>query len=216
MPLPLNVRILGNTDYQSSFQAMKDFVADRKEATIDEFWYVEHPPVFTQGMAGKPEHILNIHNNIPVIQSDRGGQVTYHGPGQIVVYLLINLQRRKSGVRRFVEMLENAVIDLLKEFDIMAAGNRKAPGVYVHGSKIAAIGLRVRKNSTYHGLSLNVDMDLSPFAQINPCGYQGLEVTSMKKLGVSEPIDIVQSRLHYHLCHTLGYQFTPLEPCHLI
>ena len=197
------------TPYEESLSAMKDFVAARKADTRDEIWYLQHPPVFTQGMAGKPEHLL-APGDIPVIQTDRGGQVTYHGPGQIVSYVLIDINRRQLGVRRLVEMLELSVIQLLQSYGIEARGDRKAPGVYVKDAKIAALGLRVRKNSTYHGLSLNVDMDLGPFQLINPCGYRGLEVTSLRKLGITDAIESVQSELHYHLASTLDYQYQPL------
>ncbi len=160
-------------------------------------------------MAGKPEHLLSP-GNIPVIQTDRGGQVTYHGPGQIVAYLLIDINRRQLGVRKLVELLEQSVIRLLQEYGIDACGDRQAPGVYVNGAKIAALGLRVRKHSTYHGLSLNVDMDLNPFQRINPCGYKGLEVTSMANLGINENLESIQSKLHYHLTSSLDYQHHPL------
>ena len=209
MSLPLNSKLLGLTPYEDSLSAMKQFVASRKPDTTDEVWYLQHPPVFTQGMAGKPEHLLTP-GNIPVIQTDRGGQVTYHGPGQIVAYLLIDLNRRHLGVRKLVELLEQSVIKLLKQYGIDACGNREAPGVYVNGAKIAALGLRVRKNSTYHGLSLNVDMDLSPFQRINPCGYKDLEVTSMANLGINENLESIQSKLHYHLTSSLDYEHQPL------
>ena len=210
MKLTLNHRILGMTPYEDCLQAMKQFVADRDETTVDEIWYVEHPPVFTQGMAGKPEHLL-APGDIPVVQTDRGGQVTYHGPGQLVAYLLIDITRRKLGVRQLVQNIEQAVIDLLAEYDVTANGDRDAPGVYVSGTKIAALGLRVRRHSTYHGLSLNVDMDLTPFQRINPCGYQGLQVTSMRKLGITDAIESVGSKLHYHLTNSLNYQHQPLS-----
>lgn len=209
MPLPLNHLVLPQTAYTESWQAMKDFVNNRSDQTTDEVWYVEHPPVFTQGMAGNPEHLLDAHN-IPVVQSDRGGQVTYHGPGQIVAYCLIDIARRKLGVRRLVELLEQSVIALLSEYDIEGKGDRTAPGVYVNGEKIAALGLRVRRHSTYHGLSLNVDMDLSPYEQINPCGNADMNVTSLKTLGISDSIETVRAKLHYHLCSRLDYDYQPL------
>lgn len=209
MTLALKHKTLGLIPYQDSFQAMKDFVATRSADTIDEIWYVEHPAVFTQGMAGKPEHLL-APGNIPVVQTDRGGQVTFHGPGQIVTYLMIDIARRQLGIRNLVELLERAVINLLAEYQVTANGDRKAPGVYVDGAKIAALGLRVRKHSTYHGLSLNVDVDLGPFQQINPCGYAGLEVTSLRALGITDAIESVRAKLHYHLTSTLNYQHEPL------
>jgi lipoyl(octanoyl) transferase len=210
MKLALKHKVMGLTDYPVSLQAMKDFVAAREPDTTDEIWYVEHPPVFTQGMAGKSEHLLKT-SDIPVIQTDRGGQVTYHGPGQIVGYLMIDISRRQLGVRKLVQMIEQAVIDLLADYRITAYADRQAPGVYVDGAKVAALGLRVRRHSTYHGLSLNVDMDLSPFQHINPCGYPGLQVTSVAKLGITDDIEAVRDRLHYHLTHILNYQHQPLS-----
>jgi lipoyl(octanoyl) transferase len=157
---------------------MQEFTATRTVSTTDELWVVEHPPVYTQGMNGKPEHLLDL-GDIPLVQTDRGGQVTYHGPGQIVVYVLIDLRRRGWGVRQLVGLLEQAVIDLLTGYGIAAHTRRDAPGVYVQGKKIAALGLRVRHGCSYHGLSLNVVMDLAPFQRINPCGYAELEVTQL-------------------------------------
>lgn len=157
---------------------MQEFTATRTVSTTDELWVVEHPPVYTQGMNGKPEHLLDL-GDIPLVQTDRGGQVTYHGPGQIVVYVLIDLRRRGWGVRQLVGLLEQAAIDLLTGYGITAHTRRDAPGVYVQGKKIAALGLRVRHGCSYHGLSLNVAMDLAPFQRINPCGYAGLEVTQL-------------------------------------
>jgi len=163
---------------------MQAFTNDRTAATIDELWVVEHPPVYTLGQAGKREHILNA-TNIDIVESDRGGQVTYHGPGQVVVYTLFDLRRAGFGIRDLVVRLENAVIDTLDNLGVIAEGRRDAPGVYVDGAKIAALGLRVRRGSAYHGLSLNIDLDLAPFAGINPCGYADLAVTSLQKLGVT-------------------------------
>jgi len=160
---------------------MQEFTADRDENSRDEIWVVEHEPVYTLGLNGKPEHILNA-GNIPVVQCDRGGQVTYHGPGQIVAYLLLDLRRRNLGVKNLVNLLEQAVINLLKHYGLTAQRRPNAPGVYVNGEKIAALGLRVRRGCSYHGLSLNVDMDLEPFMRINPCGYQGLKTTQLKEL----------------------------------
>jgi len=177
------VQYLGLAPYESTWQAMRQFTDERIEETPDELWVCEHPPVYTLGQAGKPEHILNP-GNIPVVQSDRGGQVTYHGPGQVVIYTLINLRRAGYGIRELVVRLENSVIQLLDENGIRAAGRRDAPGVYVDGAKIAALGLRVRKGCAYHGIALNIEPDLSPFLGINPCGYQGLDVTSARELGI--------------------------------
>ncbi|HAC35491.1 MAG TPA: octanoyltransferase [Gammaproteobacteria bacterium] len=165
-------------DYSTVFQQMRRFVDQRQMGSSDQFWVLQHRPVFTQGINGKPQHLLNA-GDIPVVQSDRGGQVTYHGPGQLVCYLLLDLKRRGLGVRGLVELIEQAVIDLLAEFQIEGQRRQGAPGVYVGDAKIAALGLRVRRGCSYHGVSLNVDMDLQPFSRINPCGYQGLRVTQM-------------------------------------
>lgn len=177
----LIVKTLGLQPYQPIWQAMKDFTNGRDDNTVDECWLVEHEPVFTQGQAGKPEHILQ-HSTIPIVQCDRGGQVTYHGPGQVMVYLLVNIKRKKIAVRDFVSLMEKAVITVLADFGIVAGLKEGAPGVYVDGAKISALGLRVRRGSTYHGLALNVNMDLSPFLQINPCGYQNMAVTDIHTL----------------------------------
>lgn len=179
----LLVRSFGLRDYESVWQEMKLLTSDRTSASTDELWLVEHPPVFTLGQAGKAVHILK-DVGVPIVNSDRGGQVTYHGPGQLVIYLLIDIKRKGIGVRDLVTGIEEAIARLLKHYHIESAPRREAPGVYVSGKKIAALGLRVRKGRTYHGLSLNVAMDLSPFGAINPCGYQGLEVTSLEQLGV--------------------------------
>ena len=168
----------GLTEYSQTFEAMKAFNDARNEDTEDELWIVEHLPVFTQGLAGKPEHLL-IRDDIPVVQIDRGGQITYHGPGQLVVYTMIDFKRRKTGVRSIVSALENSIIATLAEYGISAAADPKRPGVYVDGRKIASLGLRIKNGSVYHGLALNVDMDLAPFTHINPCGYAGLEMTQI-------------------------------------
>lgn len=176
--LPLVVRRLGLQDYQPIWKSMRYLVENSREDRSDEIWLLSHKPVFTQGQAGKDEHILNP-AGIEVVQIDRGGQVTYHGPGQLVVYLLLNVKRRKMGVRDLVDLIEQAIIQTLAEFDIAAAGRAKAPGVYVNDAKIAALGLRIRRGWSYHGLSLNVQMDLEPFGRINPCGYEDLAVTQI-------------------------------------
>jgi lipoyl(octanoyl) transferase len=178
----LVVRRLGREDYTTVWHCMQDFTAGRTPSTPDELWLVEHPPVYTLGRNGKREHVLDP-GAIPVIPTDRGGQVTYHGPGQVVAYCLMDLARRGMGVRALVTHLEGAVIDVLAACGIPAAGRRDAPGVYVDGRKIAAIGLRIRRGCSYHGLSLNVDMDLTPFNGINPCGYAGLPVTQLRDEG---------------------------------
>jgi len=185
------LRELGTVAYESTVESMRKFTDGRDEQTPDELWLLQHPPVFTQGQAGKSEHIL-MPGDIPVIQSDRGGQVTYHGPGQWVVYLLIDLRRRNLGVRDLVDLIENCIVRMLDEFEIVGQGKSGAPGVYVRGEKIASLGLRVRRGCSYHGLAVNVDMDLEPFARINPCGYEGLSVTSMAKLLSSDAIDSAQ------------------------
>ena len=168
----------GLAEYGSTFEAMKAFNEARNEDTEDELWIVEHPPVFTQGMAGKSEHLL-VRDDIPVVQIDRGGQITYHGPGQLVVYTMIDFKRRKTSVRHIVSALENSIIATLAEYGIDAAADPKRPGVYVNGRKIASLGLRIKNGSVYHGLALNIDMDLTPFTHINPCGYAGLEMTQI-------------------------------------
>lgn len=170
------LRRLGLRDYPETWRAMQEFTDGRGPETRDELWLVEHPPVFTLGLNGKPEHVLNA-GDIPVVPVDRGGQVTYHGPGQVVLYTLLDVRRRGLGVRALVMLLEQAMIDLLAELEIPARARRDAPGVYVGADKIGAIGLRIRRGASYHGLSLNVDMDLAPFRRINPCGYPGLGVT---------------------------------------
>lgn len=190
----LVVRHLGRADYTPVWQAMQRFTDQRDAQTPDELWRVEHPPVFTVGLNGKAEHLLDP-GTIEVVQVDRGGQVTYHGPGQIVLYLLLDLRRRHLGVRPLVNVMEQAVIDLLAGYGIEAAARRDAPGVYVDGAKIAALGLRVRRGCSYHGLAFNVEMDLEPFGRINPCGYPGLAVTQLRALGIADPIDTVADRL---------------------
>jgi len=179
----IRVKNLGLQPYQPVWEKMQQFTHQRNAQTPSEIWIVEHPAVFTLGQAGKPEHVLN-QGEIPLVQTDRGGQVTYHGPGQLVLYTLLNLHDFKIGVRSLIETLENSVIDFLTTHDIKATADRKAPGVYVDGKKIAALGLKIRKGNSYHGLSFNIDMDLAPFQQINPCGYQGLKVTQLRDQGV--------------------------------
>jgi len=177
------VKRLGRVDYEPTYQAMLDFTARRTAETPDELWIVEHPPIYTLGQAGKPEHILS-DVGIPTVKIDRGGQVTYHGPGQVVIYLLLDLSRLKIKVRELVSAIEQAVIDLLAAHGVTAERRDGAPGVYVGPAKVAALGLRIRNGCSYHGVSLNVDMDLSPFAAINPCGYPGLKVVQTKDLNI--------------------------------
>ncbi len=176
------VKHLGLVEYEPTWRAMQDFTAARTAETPDEIWLLQHPPVFTLGMAGKREHLL-ADIGIPVVPIDRGGQVTYHGPGQVVIYLLLDLRRRGYGIKELVRRMEQAIIDTLAAHGIAAARLAGAPGVYVAGAKIAALGLRVKHSCTYHGLSLNVAMDLSPFQAINPCGYAGMAVTQLRDLG---------------------------------
>jgi len=189
------VRRLGLAPYEPVWREMQVFTTGRSPDTPDELWLVEHPPVYTLGIAAKPEHLPRIDNGIPVVKTDRGGQITYHGPGQVVVYALLDLRRRELGVRALVRMLERAVIELLAEHGIVATGREGAPGVYVDGSKVAALGLRIRNGRAYHGLSLNVDMDLSPFDAINPCGYAGLQVTQTRALGLGDTPAALGDRL---------------------
>jgi len=184
------IKRLGRVDYAPTFQAMQDFTASRTAETPDELWIVEHPPVYTLGQAGKPEHILR-DVGIPLVQIDRGGQVTYHGPGQVVIYLLLDLPRLKIKVRELVTAIEQAVINLLGEYGVTAERRDGAPGVYVGAAKVAALGLRIRNGCSYHGVSLNVDMDLSPFTAINPCGYPGLQVVQTKDLNI--PLSVVEA-----------------------
>lgn len=175
------IKNLGLQPYDKVWQEMKYFTLSRQPETPDEIWLLEHPPVFTQGLNGKPEHILNADQNIPIVQTDRGGQVTYHAPGQLIVYLLIDLKRAGLGVRQFVHDLEDILIQLLGQYQVTAIARADAPGVYVAGRKIASLGLKVRKQCTYHGISLNVDMDLSPFSLVNPCGLAGMQMTQLSE-----------------------------------
>lgn len=190
----IQIRQLGLQPYEPVSQAMHDFTDTRDESTADEIWLVEHERVFTQGQAGKAEHVL-VPGDIPVIQSDRGGQVTYHGPGQQVMYVLLNLKSRKLGVRELVTMLEQTVVNTLAELQIEAYPRADAPGVYVDGRKICSLGLRIRKGCSFHGLALNIDMDLSPFLRINPCGYAGLEMTQVSSLRAGTALEDVQPLL---------------------
>jgi lipoyl(octanoyl) transferase len=178
----LNIRWLGTQDYLSCWQAMQAFTNHRTENTIDEIWLLEHLPVFTQGQNGKPEHVLNP-GEIPIVQTDRGGQITYHGPGQLMVYTLIDLKRKKLSVRELVTQLEQAVVELLSEYQICANAKREAPGVYVDEKKICSIGLRIRRGCAYHGIAFNISMDLEPFSRINPCGFSSLKMTQFSTLG---------------------------------
>lgn len=199
----IRLRQLGLQPYESVWRAMSDFTSMR-EQEADEIWMVQHPPVFTQGQAGKAEHILQ-RGDIPLVKSDRGGQVTYHGPGQLVAYPLLNLKRLKFGVRELVSRIEQATIILLAEFGIEAALLDGAPGVYVDGRKIASLGLRVRRGCSFHGVSLNVNMDLEPFKRINPCGYSGLEMTQLSDLNVFPIMRGVELSFASILAKKFGY-----------
>ncbi len=208
---PIHVRSLGMVDYEPTWRAMQRFTAERNADTVDEIWLVQHPPVYTLGQAGKPEHLLNP-TAIPVVKIDRGGQITYHGPGQIVAYLLLDLPRWKINVRELVRLMEQAVIDLLAEYGVKAEGRVDAPGVYVDGAKIAALGLKIKNGCSYHGLALNVEMDLSPFDNINPCGYQGLRVTQCIEQGITVPLEELQAELTQNLVHGLQRHLEKKQP----
>jgi lipoyl(octanoyl) transferase len=202
----LEVINLGQQDYQTSWQAMTDFTNQRTPDTPDQLWLVQHPPVFTQGQAGKAEHVL-FPGDIPVVQTDRGGQVTYHGPGQLVAYPLLDLRRLNIGVRELVTRIEQTIIATLAYYGIESAAKADAPGVYVNGDKIASLGLRVRRGCSFHGLALNVNMDLAPFQRINPCGYQGLAMTQMRNLLPNPPVlEQVQAQLVAEFARKLGYE----------
>ena len=207
MELPaLKTRELGVCEYQPIWDEMREYTLSRNTYSPDQIWYLQHTPVFTLGLNGKPHHLLN-KTAIPVVEVDRGGQITYHGPGQLVAYLLVDINRLEIGIKDLVRYMEQAIIDYLSEFRITAERMPGAPGIYVDGSKIAALGLRVKNGRTYHGLSFNIDMDLSPFSDINPCGYEGMPVTQLKDLlGADCPaLHKVKTELHAHLCRQLGY-----------
>jgi len=197
------IRELGLVAYEPTWRAMQEFTAQRSADTPDELWLLQHPPVYTLGIAGKAEHLPRADNGIPVVKIDRGGQITYHGPGQVVIYLLLDMRRRGLSVRPLVRLMERAVINLLAEHGVAAQGRVAAPGVYVGEAKIAALGLRIKNGCCYHGLALNVDMDLSPFHAINPCGYPGLEVTQMRDLGIGDTPELVGTKLVQHLLRVL-------------
>lgn len=201
----LIVRELGLVEYQPTLEAMRSLTAERDAETADEIWLLQHPPVFTQGQAGKAEHLL-APGDIPVIQVERGGQVTYHGPGQLVGYLMLDLRRLGLGVRELVTAMEQSLVEVLASYGVEAAPKADAPGVYVDGAKIASLGLRVRRGCSFHGLALNVDMDMQPFQRINPCGYSGLRMTQLSEL-VAGPVSIdeVARRLEQVLRQRLGY-----------
>jgi len=202
------LRWLGRVDYEPTWRAMQRMVDERGPGARDEVWFLEHPPVFTLGMNSKPEHLLGT-GDIPVVQIDRGGQVTYHGPGQLVVYPLLDLERAGLGVRALVEGIERAIVATVAEWGIEAIGRRDAPGVYVGPRKLASVGLRIRKGCSYHGLALNVAMDLEPFRRINPCGYAGLEMTQVSDLGGPADLGAVADVLAPRLLAALGFPDAP-------
>lgn len=206
----LIIRDLGRVDYVDTWQRMQQFTDTRDEQTPDELWLLEHEPVFTQGQAGKAEHLL-FPGEIPVVQVDRGGQVTYHGPGQLVVYVLLNIKRRNLGVRQLVNLIEQSIVDTLAIYQLNAYAKADAPGVYVDEKKVASLGLRIRKGCSFHGLALNVDMDLSPFQRINPCGYAGMQMIQTKDIGGPASIADAKQQLTHQLLQLLNvtdYQTT--------
>ena len=210
-PAPALLRDLGRQPYEPVWRAMQAFTDTRDDSTPDELWVVEHDPVFTLGQAGKEEHVL-MPGDIPVLHVDRGGQVTYHGPGQIVLYPLFDLKRLKVGVKDYVCRIEQAMIDTLADWNIHAERRDGAPGVYVNGAKVAALGIRVRRGCTFHGLAFNIGMDLEPFMRINPCGYAGLQVTSMLDLGGPSGLDAVKPVLVAHIARLFGLTVEQAPP----
>lgn len=203
-PSAVILRCLPRQAYEACWQAMRHFTDSRDVHTPDEIWLLEHEPVFTQGQNGKPEHILNA-GEIPIVQTDRGGQVTYHGPGQLMVYTLIDLKRKKFNVRQLVTLLELAVIDLLAEESVTAVAKSDAPGVYVDNKKICSIGLRIRRGCSYHGIAFNIDLDLAPFNRINPCGFSNLQMTKLSTLTSIKTVREAGEKLIGHLRNRLGY-----------
>jgi lipoyl(octanoyl) transferase len=211
MSQPPLIRYLGTAPYEPTWRAMQRFTDERQDATADEIWFAEHPPVFTLGLNASREHLL-APGDIPVVQIDRGGQVTYHGPGQLMIYPLLNLRRLKLGVRDLVVALENAVVAYAAELGLTASGSRQAPGVYIGGAKLASIGLRIRRGACYHGMALNVSLDPEPFERINVCGYRNLSVTRLADHGVSNDLETVAKDLTPHLLRQLGARLTGCEP----
>jgi lipoyl(octanoyl) transferase len=203
IPAPL-IRQLGRVEHEPTWRSMQRFTDERDATTPDEIWFLEHPPVFTLGMAASAAHVL-APGAIPVVQIDRGGQVTYHGPGQLVVYPLIDLRRAGFGIRDFVTALERSVIEFAASFGVVAKARRNAPGVYVGDKKLASLGIRVRRGSSYHGLALNVNLDLEPFRRINPCGYEGLEMTRLCDIGGPATLETAAAGLEPHLLRALGF-----------
>ena len=200
---PIEIRSLGRKEYEPLWREMQEFTNSRNDETADEIWFTEHPPVFTLGLNASREHLLTP-GDLPVIQIDRGGQVTYHGPGQLMIYPLIDLKRARLGIRDLVTALEQSVVDLLRQYDIESRSRQDAPGVYVEGRKIASVGLRIRRSCSYHGMALNVDMDLEPFSRINTCGYTDLDVTDLRTLRAKKNLSAVGTDLEPHLLRHLG------------
>ncbi|MDX1634767.1 MAG: lipoyl(octanoyl) transferase LipB [Marinobacter sp.] len=207
----LIIRNLGRQPYQQTWQAMQALTDSRNSAVADELWCLEHPPVYTQGQAGRAEHIL-APGDIPVVQVDRGGQVTYHGPGQLVVYLMVDIKRAGFGVRTLVDHIEQAIVAVLADLGIVAAPRPDAPGVYVGAAKIASLGLRVRRGCSFHGLALNVDMDMEPFSRINPCGYAGMAMCQVSDFVPGSRVADLAGRLSRELAHRIGYANADLRP----
>ncbi|RZQ56481.1 lipoyl(octanoyl) transferase LipB [Pseudidiomarina tainanensis] len=207
MSSKLVIRSLGRQPYEPIWAAMQKFTDERDENTTDELWVLEHDPVFTQGQAGKEEHIL-APGNIPIVKVDRGGQVTYHGPGQLVVYFLLDIRRRKMGVRQLVNAIEDAIVAMMAEYGVEAAARPDAPGVYVNGAKLCSLGLRIRKGCSFHGLALNVDMDLEPFLRINPCGYAGMQMVQSKDLNGPQSVNEAALHVTQIFARLLGYEHT--------
>ncbi len=207
MPLPSDrvlIKYLGLQAYQPIWSAMQDFTIQRNADSYDEIWLLEHPSIFTMGRNAQAEHILET-SNIPIINSDRGGQITYHGPGQLVIYLMIDIKRRTLGVRKLITLIEQSIIDTLNDYQLNAYAKKEAPGVYINNAKIAALGLRIKKGCTFHGLSLNIAMDLSPFKQINPCGYKNLPIVQLSDYISDIKMSQVQQKIISYLVKNIGY-----------
>ncbi|MFQ3230662.1 lipoyl(octanoyl) transferase LipB [Reinekea sp.] len=203
--LPVIIRDLGQVSYLETWQQMQNFTLERDETTVDEIWLLEHEPVFTQGQAGKAEHILNP-GDIPIVKVDRGGQVTYHGPGQLVAYVLLDMTRIGSDVRKLVSALEASIVNTLAHYDVKSAPKADAPGVYVEERKICSLGLRIKKGKSFHGLALNINMDLEPFLRINPCGYAGLEMTQLNEFTATPDMALIKQQWVDEFCQVLAMQ----------
>ncbi len=206
----LHIRNLGMQEYSTVFNKMREFTTQRTLTTVDEFWCLQHPAVFTLGANADQQHILK-QTDIPIVQSDRGGQVTYHGPGQVIIYLLIDLRRKSIGVKRLVELIEQSIVELLDDYNIVSHARASAHGVYVDEAKIASLGLRVHSGCSYHGVALNVNMNISPFSLINPCGFPGLAITQLKDHGVTESLEMVSEKLTFKLCKYLEYNCSKIN-----